>query len=57
MSTDVSEHVLEYPFRAAAPPSVLLRRLPTLELAVATDALPRREGRLVGGLDRVLVRS
>lgn len=56
MSTDISEHVLEYPFRAAAPPSMLLCRLPTLELAVATEALPRREGLLIGGLDRVLVR-
>ncbi|MRG97543.1 cytochrome P450 [Polyangium spumosum] len=36
--------------------SVLLRRLPTLELAVAPSELPRREGLLVGGIERVLVR-
>lgn len=36
--------------------SVLLRRLPTLELAVPTEALPRREGLLIGGLERVMVR-
>jgi cytochrome P450 len=37
-------------------PSVLLRRLPPLELAVPVEALPRREGLIVGGLERVLVR-
>ncbi|WP_437963820.1 cytochrome P450 [Sorangium sp. So ce260] len=36
--------------------SVLLRRLPSLELAVAPEDLPRREGLLVGGIERVLVR-
>ncbi|WP_437597580.1 cytochrome P450 [Sorangium sp. So ce590] len=36
--------------------SVLLRRLPTLDLAVPTEALARREGLLVGGLTRVPVR-
>lgn len=36
--------------------SVLLRRLPTLELAVPAEDLPRREGLLVGGIERVLVR-
>lgn len=36
--------------------SVLLRRLPTLELAVPAEELPRREGLLIGGLERVLVR-
>ncbi|HVK66954.1 MAG TPA: cytochrome P450, partial [Polyangium sp.] len=36
--------------------SVLLRRLPTLELAVAPSELPRREGLLVGGIEKVLVR-
>lgn len=36
--------------------SVLLRRLPTLELAVSPEDLPRREGLLIGGLERVLVR-
>jgi cytochrome P450 len=36
--------------------AVLLRRLPTLELAVPTEALPRREGLLIGGLERVMVR-
>jgi cytochrome P450 len=36
--------------------SVLLRRLPTLELAVPTEELPRRKGLLVGGLEQVLVR-
>lgn len=36
--------------------SVLLRRLPTLDLAVAPEDLPRREGLLVGGLEKVLVR-
>ena len=36
--------------------SVLLRRLPSLELAVAPEGLPRREGLLVGGLEKVLVR-
>ncbi|AUX21539.1 cytochrome P450 [Sorangium cellulosum] len=36
--------------------SVLLRRLPTLELAVPPAELPRREGLLVGGIERVLLR-
>ncbi|WP_373372042.1 cytochrome P450 [Nannocystis radixulma] len=36
--------------------SVLLRRLPTLELAVPAEALARREGLLVGGLEGVPVR-
>jgi len=36
--------------------SVLLRRLPTLALAVPAEALKRREGLLVGGLEQVLVR-
>ncbi|WP_438016675.1 cytochrome P450 [Sorangium sp. So ce315] len=36
--------------------SVLLRRLPSLDLAVAPEALSRREGLLVGGIERVLVR-
>lgn len=36
--------------------NVLLRRLPTLELAVAPSELPRREGLLVGGIEKVLVR-
>ena len=36
--------------------SVLLRRLPTLDLAVAPKDLPRREGLLVGGIEKVLVR-
>jgi len=36
--------------------TVLLRRLPTLELAVPAEALSRREGLLVGGLEKVLVR-
>ncbi|XXX72503.1 cytochrome P450 [Sorangium sp. So ce134] len=36
--------------------SVLLRRLPSLDLAVAPEDLPRREGLLVGGIERVLVR-
>ncbi|UQA57201.1 cytochrome P450 [Polyangium aurulentum] len=36
--------------------TVLLRRLPTLELAVSPEALPRREGLLVGGLEKLLVR-
>jgi cytochrome P450 len=35
---------------------VLLRRLPTLELAVPTGELPRKEGLLVGALERVMVR-
>jgi cytochrome P450 len=35
---------------------VLLRRLPTLELAEPTAALAVREGLVVGGLERVLVR-
>ncbi|KYF90730.1 cytochrome [Sorangium cellulosum] len=36
--------------------SVLLRRLPSLDLAVAPQDLPRREGLLVGGIERLLVR-
>ncbi|EYF00257.1 cytochrome P450 [Chondromyces apiculatus] len=36
--------------------TLLLRRLPTLALAVPPDALPRRTGLLVGGLEQVLVR-
>ncbi|MDC0741611.1 cytochrome P450 [Polyangium mundeleinium] len=36
--------------------SVLLRRLPSLDLAVAPSELPRREGLLVGGIEKVLVR-
>lgn len=36
--------------------NVLLRRLPTLELAVPTEQLARREGLLIGGLERVPVR-
>ncbi len=36
--------------------TVLLRRLPTLALAVPAEALQRREGLLVGGLEKVLVR-
>lgn len=35
---------------------VLLERLPTLDLAVKPEALPRREGLLVGGIEKVLVR-
>ncbi|WP_437331797.1 cytochrome P450 [Sorangium sp. So ce394] len=35
---------------------VLLRRLPSLDLAVAPQDLPRREGLLVGGIERLLVR-
>ncbi|MGR6921955.1 cytochrome P450 [[Actinomadura] parvosata] len=35
---------------------VLLERLPTLELAVPAAELPRREGLIVGGLERVPVR-
>jgi cytochrome P450 len=35
---------------------VLLRRLPTLELAVPVEELPVREGLLVGGLERLPVR-
>ncbi|MGW0808570.1 cytochrome P450 [Nonomuraea sp. NPDC002799] len=35
---------------------VLLDRLPTLELAVPADALARREGLIVGGLEQVPVR-
>jgi cytochrome P450 len=34
---------------------VLLRRVPTLELAVPADTLARREGLLVGGLQQVPV--
>ncbi|MEU4161443.1 cytochrome P450 [Actinoplanes sp. NPDC026670] len=36
--------------------SVLLERLPTLELAVAVEELRRRQGLLVGGLEEVPVR-
>jgi cytochrome P450 len=36
--------------------TVLLRRLPTLALAVRPEELPRREGLLVGGLEKVMVR-
>lgn len=36
--------------------NVLLRRLPTLELAVPVESLARREGLLIGGLERVPVR-
>lgn len=36
--------------------NVLLRRLPTLELAVPPEQLARREGLLIGGLERVPVR-
>ncbi|WP_437933739.1 cytochrome P450 [Sorangium sp. So ce341] len=36
--------------------SVLLRRLPSLDLAVAPQDLPRREGLLVGGIERLPVR-
>lgn len=36
--------------------SVLLRRLPTLELAVPVEELSRLEGLLIGGLERVPVR-
>lgn len=36
--------------------SVLVRRLPSLELAVPGDALPRREGLLIGGLEQVMLR-
>ncbi|WP_437566171.1 cytochrome P450 [Sorangium sp. So ce542] len=36
--------------------SVLLRRLPSLDLAVAPGDLPRREGLLVGGIERLPVR-
>jgi cytochrome P450 len=36
--------------------SVLLRRLPTLDLAVPVEALSRRDGLLIGGLEGVLVR-
>jgi cytochrome P450 len=36
--------------------NVLLRRLPTLALAVPTEELARREGLLIGGLERVPVR-
>jgi cytochrome P450 len=35
--------------------AVLLRRLPTLDLAIAADRLPRREGLLVGGIERLPV--
>ncbi|PCC71619.1 Cytochrome P450 [Nannocystis exedens] len=36
--------------------NVLLRRLPTLELAIPSEQLARREGLLIGGLERVPVR-
>ncbi|AUX34263.1 MULTISPECIES: cytochrome P450 [Sorangium] len=36
--------------------SVLLRRLPSLDLAALPQDLPRREGLLVGGIERLLVR-
>ncbi|AGP38341.1 cytochrome P450 [Sorangium cellulosum] len=36
--------------------SVLLRRLPSLDLAVVPGDLPRREGLLVGGIERLPVR-
>jgi cytochrome P450 len=36
--------------------SVLLRRLPTLELAVPVESLARREGLVIGGLEQVPVR-
>jgi cytochrome P450 len=36
--------------------NVLLRRLPTLDLAVKPEELPRREGLIVGGMEKVLVR-
>jgi hypothetical protein len=36
--------------------SVLLRRLSTLELDIPAEALPRREGLIVGGLEKVPVR-
>jgi cytochrome P450 len=36
--------------------NVLLRRLPTLELAVPVEQLARREGLVIGGLERVPVR-
>jgi cytochrome P450 len=36
--------------------NVLLRRVPGLDLAVPAEELPRREGLLVGGIERVLVR-
>ncbi len=36
--------------------SVLLRKLPALELAGPAEALPRREGLIIGGLERVMVR-
>jgi cytochrome P450 len=35
---------------------ILLRRMPTLELAVPTEELRSHEGLLVGGLDEVLIR-
>jgi hypothetical protein len=35
---------------------VLLRRLPSLELAIPPEQLPRREGLIVGGLEKVPVR-
>ena len=41
---------------AAAVLSVLLRRLPTLALAVPPEQLERREGLLIGGFERVPVR-
>ncbi|MCU7722673.1 cytochrome P450 [Actinoplanes sp. KI2] len=36
--------------------TVLLTRIPTLDLAVRPQDLPRREGLIVGGIERVLVR-
>jgi cytochrome P450 len=36
--------------------SVLLRRLPSLALAVSANELPRREGLLIGGIEKVMVR-
>lgn len=36
--------------------NVLLRRLPSLALAVPIDEVPRREGLLVGGVEKLLVR-
>ncbi|WP_432973866.1 cytochrome P450 [Dactylosporangium sp. CA-233914] len=36
--------------------TVLLTRVPNLELAVPAEELPRREGLIVGGIERVLVR-
>lgn len=36
--------------------SVLIKRLPTLALAVPSEDLPRRQGLIIGGLERVPVR-